>query len=318
MPEFRFALAPALLLLCLPVVVWLSRQRGDRRLDGLPVMGYSDTRLLMGLTAGWRVRWKRIPDILRLLAWGLLVIALARPQTGRGQEIIRGEGIDIALALDISGSMAAVDFQPDNRLSAAKRVIADFISGRAYDRIGLVVFAREAYQQVPPTLDYRTLLALLDEVRLITQIGLEDGTALGLGIASAGNMLRDSSAASKIIIVLTDGANNAGLDPITAANAVRVLGMRVYTIGMGRPGSTELNEDTLRSIATVTGGLYFRAEDTNGLQQIYDRIDSLVRSEVSRQVFVRWQDQAFPWMLGALGLLIIERVLRHTAFQSIP
>lgn len=318
MPEFRFALAPALLLLCLPVVVWLSRQRSGRRPDGLPVMGYSDTRLLMGLTAGWRVRWKRIPDILRLLAWGLLVVALARPQTGRGQEIIRGEGIDIVLALDISGSMAAVDFQPENRLSAAKRVIADFISGRAYDRIGLVVFAREAYQQVPPTLDYRTLLALLDEVRLITEIGLEDGTALGLGIASAGNMLRDSSADSKVIIVLTDGANNAGLDPIIAANAVRALGMRAYTIGMGRPGSTELNEDALRSIATVTGGLYFRAEDTSGLQQIYDRIDSLVRSEVSRQVFVRWQDQAFPWMLGALGLLIIERILRHTAFQSIP
>lgn len=318
MTEFRFALAPALFLLVLPLVVWIARRNQGGRQSSLPVMRYSDTRLLMGLAEGWRVRWRRVPDVLRLVVWVLLIIALARPQTGRGQEIVRGEGIAIVLALDISGSMASLDFQPDNRLAAAKRVIADFIAGRSFDRIGLVVFARDAFQQVPPTLDYTTLLRLLDEVRLITELGLEDGTALGLGIASAGNMLRDSEARSKVIILLTDGANNAGLDPITAANAVRALGMRIYTIGMGRPGSTELNEDVLRDIVTFTGGLYFRAEDTTGLQQIYDRINTLVQSDVTRQIFVRWQDQVVPWMLAALGLLVVERLLRHSVFQSIP
>lgn len=180
------------------------------------------------------MRFRRVPDALRLLAWLLLVMALARPQSGQTQEIIRGQGIDIVLALDISGSMAALDFAPQNRLEAAKGVIADFIARREFDRTGLVVFAQDAFQQTPPTLDYPALLRSLDEVQL-ADLGLTDGTAIGLGLAAAGNMLRQSMAASRVIILLTDGANNAGgVGPLTVAEAVAALGTRVYTIGMGK------------------------------------------------------------------------------------
>jgi Ca-activated chloride channel family protein len=316
MTEFRFAHPIAFLILLLPVLLFIL-SRGSRQPTS-PVMRYSDIRLMSGLASTWRVRLRRIPDVLRLAAWVLLIIALARPQNGRAQEIIRGRGIDIALALDISGSMGAPDFAPSTRLDAAKSVIDSFIAGREYDRIGLVVFARNAYIQAPPTLDYAALSRSLDEVTLITEIGLEDGTAIGLGLATAANMLRDSDATSKIIILLTDGDNNTALDPIAAAQAVTAFGIRVYTIGMGQPGSAELNEAALQRIALIAGGLYFRAQDLTDLQHIYERIDTLERSDVSRQVFVRWQDQATAWMIAALILLLIERILRHTAFQTVP
>jgi Ca-activated chloride channel family protein len=296
-------------------------------------MLYSDVRLFESLASGWRVRLRRIPDVLRLVAWALLVIALARPQSGRTQEIIRGQGIDITLALDISGSMAALDFDPQNRLQAAKSVIGDFIAGRDFDRIGLVVFARDAFHQSPPTLDYDVLVRLLDEVQLAPDLLLDDGTAIGLGLASAANMLRASTAPSRVIILLTDGANNAGaIDPLTAAQSVSALGMRVYTIGMGKTGlvpivddlgnsrlmRSDLDEDTLRDIAAMTNGAYFRAVDLVDLQRIYDQIDVLERSEVERQSFVRWQEQGFGWLVMGFLLLVIERLLRHTVFQTIP
>ncbi|HEX2620899.1 MAG TPA: VWA domain-containing protein, partial [Phototrophicaceae bacterium] len=242
-------------------------------------------------------------------------------------------------ALDISGSMAALDFQPGTRLDAAKRVIADFITGREFDRMGLVVFARNAFHQAPLTLDYRVLNQLLDQVKIVNEIVDEngnplllDGTAIGLGIASAGTMLRTSTAPSKVIVLLTDGDNNTAFDPITAAQAVAALGIRVYTIGMGKTGQipiadqsgnivyvdSDLDEDTLNQIATTTGGLYFRAEDTAGLQQIYDEINRLERSRVERQVYIPWQDSAWGWLWTSLVLLMIERVLRRTIFQTIP
>jgi Ca-activated chloride channel homolog len=320
MIEFRFAHPLALLLLALPLI-WLMSTRN--RLQMIPpVLRYSDIRLVYGLPAGWRVRWRRLPDALRLAAWVLLVIGLARPQSGRAQETFRGQGIDIVLAVDISSSMSALDFGAQNRLEAAKSVMADFIAKREFDRIGLVVFARSAFQQAPPTLDYGVLLRLLDEVPLVTEIPqLEDGTAIGLGLAAAGNMLRTSTAPSKVIILLTDGSNNAGeIAPITAAQAVSALGSKVYTIGMGRVDSSGsgLDEQTLQAVAAAANGLYFRAENLEGLQQIYDRIDSLERSEAVRQVFVRWQDQSFTWLAVGLFFLMIERILRHTVLQTIP
>lgn len=339
---FRFAHPWALPLLAIAIaflVYAYLRQRKGLAVWSPAAMRYSDVRLVTSLPEGWRVRLRPLPDMLAALAWVLLVIALARPQNGQVREVLRGQGIDIVLALDISGSMAALDFEPDNRLAAAKTVIGEFIQGREFDRIGLVVFARNAFHQSPLTLDYTVLNDLLGKVRLVTDIVdaegnalLLDGTAIGLGIASAATMLRDSAAPSKVIIVLTDGDNNAALDPITAAQAASVLDIRVYSIGMGKTGlvpvpnqdgeivmvESDLNEAALLEIAETASGLYFRAEDTEGLRQIYDEIDRLERSRVERQVFVPWRDQAAGWLAAAFVLLLIERLLRRTVFQGIP
>lgn len=317
-----------LLLFCAPVYIWLVRSRQQ------PVMLYSDTRLLEGLKASWRVRLRRLPDVLRVIAWCALVVAIARPQSGQAREIIRGQGIDMVLALDISGSMGALDFDPQSRLEAAKSVISDFVAGREFDHIGLVVFARDAFHQSPPTLDYNILLQRLTEVQLAPRIGLEDGTAIGLGLASAANMLRTSQAPTRIIILLTDGVNNSGaVAPITAAEVVATLGLRVYTIGMGKTGfvpmpiddlgntriiESDLDEPTLEEIARIANGRYFRAVDLSDLQQIYDQIDVLEQSDVERQVFVRWQEQGALWLALGLVLLMSECILRHTIFQVIP
>jgi len=330
---FRFAHPAALLILLLPAGLIVLQRLGRWR-SVSNVMRYSDIRLLDELPVGWRVRFHRLPDILRILAWVLLVVALARPQSGLGQEIIRGQGIDIVLALDISGSMSALDFAPQNRLDAAKSVISNFISGRDFDRIGLVVFARGAFQQTPPTLDYLTLLDTLDQITFATNLNIDDGTAIGLGLASAGNMLRAGTAASRIIILLTDGANNAGgVGPLTAAQAVAAFGIRVYAIGMGKPGlvpvpvddagntqliESDLDESALKIVAEVTGGKYYRAQDLVDLQQIYDEIDRLERSDVERQLYVRWQEQAVGLLWGGILLLLAECLLRHTVFQTLP
>lgn len=343
MTAFRFAHPWALGLLLVGAAVlglWFYRQRrSQHNAPNAAALNYSDTRLVSGLPEGWRVRLRWLPDVLALLAWVLLVIALARPQSGQAREVLRGQGIDIVLVLDISGSMAALDFETQNRLETAKTVIGEFIAGREFDRIGLVVFARSAFHQSPLTLDYPVLRNLLDDVKLVSDIVdpagnplLLDGTAIGLGIASAATMLRTSDAPSKVIIALTDGDNNAALDPVTASEAAAALGIRVYTIGMGKTGlvpvpnpdggiemvESDLNEDALREIAETADGLYFRAEDTEGLRQIYDEIDRLERSRVERQVFVPWQDQAWGVMMIALVALILERVLRRTVFQAIP
>lgn len=338
---FRFAHPWALILLPLAalVLIWMLRRHGWRWTWQNPALRYSDTRLVEGIARGWRARLARLPDLLRLAAWVLLVFALARPQAGQSREVLRGSGIDIVLGVDISGSMAALDFAPDNRLEAAKNVIGEFIDGREFDRIGLVVFARRAFHQSPLTLDYRVLRQLLDDVRLISDMTdaqgqqlLPDGTAVGLGMISAASMLRDSTAPSKVVILLTDGENNAGIDPLTAAEALQAMGIRVYTIGMGKlgeiptPGAdggivfieSELNEEALQAIADRTGGVYFRAEDTEALRAVYAEIDTLERSRVERRVIIPWQDQAAPLLWGALALLVLERALRRTLFQVIP
>lgn len=320
---FRFAHPVALLIVLSPVILALILRYTGWRPEP-PVMRYSDTRLVEGLASGWRVRFRRAPDVLRLVAWALLVVALARPQSGRSQEVIRGQGVDIVLALDISGSMDSLDFAPQNRLEAAKSVISDFIAGRVFDRIGLVVFAEDAFHQTPPTLDYNALLRALAEVRLASELGMGRQTAIGLGLASAANMLRTSTAASKVIILLTDGANTTGaIDPITAAEAVAALGIRVYTIGVGRAdfaaeSGEGLDEETLQTIANIANGRYFPAEGLADLQQVYDQIDTLERSDVERQIFIQWQEQAGMLLIGAFVCLVSERLLRHTIFQAVP
>jgi Ca-activated chloride channel family protein len=336
MTTFRFAspwlLAFLLIVPALPALrLWRSRQT---RPAGLRHAATSFTR---DLPASWRVTWRPLPFALRLLVITLTILVLARPQIGHAREIIKGEGVQIALALDISGSMASLDFQPDNRLTAAKQVIGDFIEARPYDNIGLVVFASEAFNQTPLTLDHRLLQRSLDQTELATDLGLDDGTAIGLGLANAANMLASSDAPSKVAILLTDGVNNAGqIDPLTAAEAAKALGIKVYTIGAAKPrqvpvpvpsffGGThiayqesQIDEATLQEVADRTGGKYFRAEDTAGLQQIYDEINGLEKSQVEVQVFNQYQELAIWLLLPALFFLLIEAVLRKTLFRTIP
>jgi Ca-activated chloride channel family protein len=323
------------LLLLLPVLAtWplLARQWSRP-----PALRYGDVKLAATSGRSWRVALRPLLNGLRIVALALIIIAVARPQTGQAREIVKGEGVDITLALDISGSMASLDFEPQNRLEAAKRVISDFVQKRPYDQIGLVVFASNAFSQSPPTTDHNVLLRLLDRTELATDLGIDDGTAIGMGLANAGNMLKDSDAKSRVIILLTDGVNNAGeIDPLTAAEAAKTLGVKVYTIGMGRPGQVPvpvvdafgreqivyqesvLDEATLQEIAGITGGQYYRAEDTAGLRQIYDEIDSLEKSQVEVERFTRYQELMGWLLVPALGFVVSEMVLRKTLFRKLP
>lgn len=328
---WRFASPWLLLLLAAPVLLalrpWYTRQR-----NRVATLQFSDLRLTTHLVPSLRQRARGVLPGLRYLALVLLILGLARPQSGNAREIILGEGVDIAIVLDISGSMAALDFEP-NRLGAAKQVIQDFIRQRQYDRIGLVIFATEAFSQVPPTLDYNVLERILADTQVSWDIGLDSGTAIGLGLANGANMLRDSDADSRVIVLLTDGANNSGqIDPITAAEIAKALDIRVYTIGAARPGpaalpfpdgrieyrDSEIDEETLRQIADISGGLYFRAEDTEGLQEIYDTINELERSKVEVRTYTRYRELAIWFILPAAFLLTLEMLLRRTIFRTIP
>jgi Ca-activated chloride channel family protein len=331
MTTLHFASPWLLLLLLVPLglalLPFLPRTRRQPA-----ALQYSDLRLAAQLGPSLRERGRVILPVLRLVGLALLIIALARPQAGSAREIITGEGIDIVIVLDISGSMAALDFEP-NRLGAAKRVINDFIQQRRYDRVGFVIFASEAFSQVPPTLDYKVVQRVLDETQVSWDIGLDSGTAIGLGLANGANMLRDSKADSRVIVLLTDGANNSGqIDPITAAQIAKALDIRVYTIGAARPGpaalpfpdgrveyrDSEIDEETLRRIADITGGLYFRAEDGEGLQEIYDTINELERSQVEVRTFTRYRELAVWFILPAALILALEILLRRTIFRTIP
>jgi len=295
-------------------------------------MQYSDLGLTTHLSHSWRQWGRFILPVLRLFALALLIVAFARPQAGSAREVVLGEGIDIVIVLDISGSMAALDFEP-NRLGAAKRVIREFIQERRYDRIGFVIFASESFSQVPPTLDYKVLERVVDETQVSWDIGLDSGTAIGLGLASGANMLRDSKADSRIIVLLTDGANNSGqIDPVTAAQIAKALNIRVYTIGAARPGpaalpfpdgrveyrDSEIDEETLKQIADITGGLYFRAEDAEGLREIYDTINRLARSQIEVRTFTRYRELAAWLIVPAALLLTLEILFRRTIFRTIP
>jgi Ca-activated chloride channel family protein len=325
------------LLLLIPLLAaWPILAKGWRP----SALRYADIRLVghNGRSFhSWRVYARPILSLLRLLVIALVIIALARPQTGQAREIITGEGVDIALALDISGSMASLDFEPQNRLEAAKRVIHDFVGERPYDQIGLVVFASNAFNQSPPTVDHNVLLRLLGRTQLATDLGIDDGTAIGMGLANAANMLKDSQADSKVVILLTDGVNNAGqIDPLTAAEAAKSLGIKVYTIGMGRPGQvpvpvtdvfgreqvvyqeSTLDEATLQQIAAITDGRYYRAFDTAGLQQIYDEINSLEQSQIEMESYTRYRELAGLLLAPALLIFLFEMVLRRTVLRKLP
>ena len=320
-----------LLLLLLPVVVAVALLPyvWGRRM-GPAGMRYADNSLVLSSGRSLRLRAMPFVTVLRFLALALVVVAAARPQAADAREVIRGEGVDIAIALDISGSMGEPDFVP-HRLGAAKAIIAGFIGERQYDRIGLVVFAEEAFIQSPPTLDHSVLLRLLSDIHLADEMRIEDGTAMGSGMATAANMLKDSTAESRLVTLITDGVNNAGeIDPITVATAAESLGIRLYTIGVGRSeqaapsgqgaqaGENPLDEQTLREIANITNARYYRATDTEGLRNIYAEINALEKSEVEILVFTRYREVVGWLLVPALLLFVMDLVLSHTIFRKIP
>ncbi|MBI5136831.1 MAG: VWA domain-containing protein [Nitrospirae bacterium] len=286
-----------------------------------------------GLPAGRMARLRHLPLVLRLLAAALLVVALARPQAGVTGGVVTHHGVDVLIALDISGSMSLQDFDPD-RITVAKQVVAGFVQGRPHDRLGLVVFAGAAYTQVPLTLDHRVFLELLDQVHL----GLvADGTAIGSALATAVGRLKDSDARSRVVVLLTDGANNAGeIDPVTAADLARQVGIRVYTVGVGRNGwitqmrddplrgripvrvRSDLDEALLQQVAEVTGGRFFRAQDEAALRDIYQRIDALEKSAFTAQPYLDYSDRYGPPLAGALALLLLEWTLSATRLRRLP
>jgi Ca-activated chloride channel family protein len=328
---FRFEDAWVLALLALvPVALWV-RVRVERRRMGTLRYAAVDTVLRSG--AGL-TRWRhRVPSALRALALVALVFALARPQTGATSENVLTEGIDIVLALDISTSMLAEDLEP-NRLEASKAVAANFVAGRRNDRIGLVAFAGQAFTQAPLTLDYSVVTSLLDE---LDPHMIEDGTAVGMGLATAVKRLQASDAASKVVILLTDGRSNRGeIGPVTAAQMAQALGVKVYTIGAGSRGTArvpvddpfqgrvyatmrvDIDEESLRQIAELTGGRYFRATDTESLAAIYEEIDRLETTEIEVENFTQYEER-FPLVL-AIGLLLVvtEAALARTVLRRLP
>jgi Ca-activated chloride channel family protein len=282
---------------------------------------------------GLRVHLRHILFIFRIIAFSLLIIALARPQSTNRWEKVTTEGIDIVMAMDISGSMRAMDFKP-NRLEAAKEVGIEFVSSRPDDRFGLVVFSGESFTQCPLTTDQAVVTNFLNEL----DFGMvEDGTAIGMGLATAVNRIKDSKTESRIIILLTDGVNNQGeIGPITAAELAASFGIRVYTIGVGSRGTApfpvqdvfgrtvvqqmevEIDEEVLQKISVLTNGKYFRATDNNKLREIYEEIDAMEKTQLDVKQFSKRKDEYFPLVLLGLILLGMEVILRYTIFRTIP
>ncbi len=318
-----------LLLLVIPLLIvhYFYKQK-----NSTPDIGYSSSSGLENVPPTLRHRLIHLPFILRMLLIALLIFIIARPQSSMDKSDIKVEGIDILLSLDISGSMLAEDFKP-NRLEASKEVAMQFIDGRPDDRIGLVIFSAEAFLQCPLTVDHTVLKSFFGQVKsgMIT-----DGTALGDGLGLSVYHIKKSKAVSKVIILLTDGINNTGsLDPLTAAEIAKKFGVRVYTIGVGKMGKApypfqtsfgiqyqsidvQIDEKLLKEVAGMTGGKYFRATDKKKLEEIYDEINKLEKSKIDVTRFQNKKDEYFVFILAALGLLILEIILRLTVFKKIP
>lgn len=329
---FKDPLVFAFFPLLLAVLIWAGRQKKTASLR-IP-----SEELVGGLKRTWKVRFASLPFYLRIAAVALVFIALAGPRSLLEESRHESEGIDIVLALDASGSMAAEDFQLNgrryNRLDVIKDVVKDFIDARSSDRIGLVAFAGLAYTVSPLTTDYTWLKSNLERIKLNI---MEDGTAIGSALTVALSRLQKSTAKSKIIILLTDGINNRGrIEPLTAAKAAQALGVKVYTIGAGTNGTApipvrdlwgrqvyqnmlvEIDEETLKKIADSTGGRYFRATDTESLRQIYKEIDQLEKSKVEETGYRQYKELFGFFLVPALILLILAAVLENTVLLKLP
>jgi len=295
---------------------------------------YSDLTLVRTGKKTTRQRLRPLVYLLRVIAVALLFIALARPQVGNERRDVETEGVDIMLVLDTSSSMKAEDFKPENRLFVAKDEIGKFIDRRTSDRIGLVVFSASAFTQCPLTLDYGVLKNFLDRV----DFGMvADGTAIGLALATAVNRLIDSPAKSKVIVLLTDGVNNVWeIDPLTAANIAKTMKVKIYTIGIGKPGAAmypvddplfgkryiylpnEIDEESLSKIAAATGGKYYRARSEDELNKIYSEIDQLEKTKVKVHQYMQYRELFFVWMMAGFAVLVLEMLLSQTVFRKIP
>lgn len=318
-----------ILLLLAPLMAWWYIANNSRRSSSMIITSVKS----FGETQSFKTALRHVPFVLRLLAIISLILALARPQTRNDQELVSGEGIDIILCMDVSGSMLAQDFSP-NRLEAMKQVAADFVDKRPTDRIGLVIFAGESFTSSPITMDKTTLKTQI----LSAQTGyLADGTAIGDGLATSVERLKDSKTKTRVVILLTDGEDQGGLlDPNTAKEIAKSVGIKVYTIGMATEGFTSapvqssdgqvvvrkqkinLNESLLRDIAAETGGLYFRARDNASLQNIYGEIDKLEKSNIQITALKRFNEKFLPFAIVAAMLLLLEFILRYTILKKYP
>lgn len=329
----RFA-SPVYLLLFIPLVLcaWFYVKRTAHSLSAIQFPTLSE---LQKIPPTFSSMVRPYFPMLKMAAITLFIIALARPQKGQRSEELLTKGVDIILCLDTSTSMKAEDFKPLNRLDAAKEAARDFIKGRKYDRIGIVVFSEMAFTQSPLTLDYGAVLDFLEQVSIgMTQT---DGTAIGTAITTSTNRLRKSKAKSKVIILLTDGRNNAGdVDPITAAKAAEALGIKIYTIGAGKIGAApypiddplfgrryvlvkeDLDENTLKRIAARTDGLYFRATNSKMLKTIYKKIDQLEKTEIKVKEYTDYHEAYGFFMLIGFIIFMSSIVLQHTYFRGIP
>jgi len=322
-----------LLLLLIPLAAWMKGRQGPG-----PAFLYSSVGMLTGLTGVRRSRAGQLLATLRWLALAALIVALAQPRRSNSETSIKASGVDIVVALDLSGSMRAEDFQLRgqrvNRLTMAKSVLEEFIRNRPNDRIGLVAFATEAYTAAPLTLDHEFLHENLERLELGAI--LEQSTAIGSALSTAINRLRDLDSKSRIVVLMTDGQNNAGsIEPRVAADAAAALGVKVYTIGVGtrgeapvpvnimgriiyQPQRVDIDEATLQAIADKTGGRYYRADNAERFRAIYDEIDRLEKSEAEVRKFTRY-DELFPWVLSTgLGLMLLELLLQHTVLRRLP
>ena len=322
-----------LLLLIIPAVVWYVL-RGRKRKATLMI---PSTGMFSGIGRSWKSYLMHLPFILELVAFAMLAIILARPQTTDRWQDTEIEGIDIMMCMDVSTSMLAEDLKP-NRIEAAKSVAADFINGRPNDNIGLSIFAGEAFTQCPMTVDHAVLLNLFHSVSSdIAANGIiEDGTAIGMGLANAISRLKDSQAKSKVIILLTDGSNNRGeISPLTAAEMARSFGIRVYTIGVGTNGTApypvrssfgvqyvnmpvEIDEDVLRQIASTANGQYYRATSNSKLKDVYEEIDKLERTKLQVKEFSKNQEVYQPFAMVLLLSLLLIILLKQTILKTIP
>jgi Ca-activated chloride channel family protein len=301
------------LLALIPLLLFL---RGRRRREPATA-AFPNLKLLAGYQPTWRIRFRWLPTAVRAAALALLVVAIARPQAGEADSILPGQGIDIALILDTSSSMAT-PLGDDTRLAGAQSVLKEFIERRENDRIGLVIFKEQSIVLSPLTLDYSALTTLIDSV---DQVNLMDGTAIGIGLSDALNLLRESRARSRVAVLLTDGENNAGsIEPLAAARIAETLGVRLYTIGLldadaRSRGSVNVDERALLEMAQLTGGRYFAAESVSGLEEIYASIDALEKSRVGRPQFASYREIGVYFLVAALLLLAFELGLRSTVWR---
>ncbi len=320
-----------LILLIIPLLlvqrIWTQKkQRGG--------IVFPQVELARQLGDSWTLKLRRWVISLKLLGIAFLILAFARPQRGSAEEDILTEGVDIMITVDVSGSMAAEDFRPRNRLAVAKQVIENFVRGRRSDRIGLVIFAARSFTKCPLTIDYDVLLKQIEDIQLGV---IDDGTAIGSGLANAINRLRASKAKSRVIILLTDGVNNSGeIDPLTAAELARSLGVKVYAVGVGREGvapfpvddpvfgrryvdvQVQIDEESLTKIAESTGGRYFRAVDKDSLEKIFQTIDSLEKSKISVKSYTHYNEMFTYFLWPGVSLILAESLLSHTRFRRLP